>query len=43
VSLERYQPFMACLAGRHDPAGLTDRAQIEARIASFHAQREGRS
>lgn len=42
-SLERYQPFMACLAGRHDPVGLTDRAQIEARIASFHAQREGRS
>lgn len=41
-SLERYQPFMACLAGRHDPVGLTDRAQIEARIASFHAQREGR-
>ena len=34
-SLERYQPFIACLAGRHDPVGLTDREQIEARIAQF--------
>jgi uncharacterized Ntn-hydrolase superfamily protein len=42
VSLERYQPFMACLAGRHDPVGLTDRARIEERVARFHAQREGR-
>jgi uncharacterized Ntn-hydrolase superfamily protein len=37
VSLERFQPFVACLAGRHDAAGLTDREQIEARIAAFHA------
>ncbi len=37
VSLQRYQPFMACLAGRHDPVGLTDRAEIEARIDAFHA------
>jgi uncharacterized Ntn-hydrolase superfamily protein len=37
VSLQRYQPFMACLAGRHDPVGLTDRAEIEARIEAFHA------
>ena len=36
-SLERYQSFMACLAGRHDPVGLTDRDAIEARIALFHA------
>ena len=36
-SLERYQPFIACLAGRHDPVGLTDRAEIDARIAAFHA------
>lgn len=36
-SLERYQPFMACLAGRHDAVGLTDRAEIEARIERFHA------
>jgi uncharacterized Ntn-hydrolase superfamily protein len=39
-SLERYQPFMACLPGRHDPVGVTDRAQIEARIEQFHRQRE---
>ena len=37
VSLQRSQPFMACLAGRHDPVGLTDRDQIEARIARFQA------
>jgi uncharacterized Ntn-hydrolase superfamily protein len=36
-SLERYQPFIACLAGRHDGIGLTDRAEIETRIARFHA------
>jgi uncharacterized Ntn-hydrolase superfamily protein len=36
-SLERYQPFMACLAGRHDGVGLTDRAEIEARIERFRA------
>ncbi|MDE2604768.1 MAG: DUF1028 domain-containing protein [Burkholderiales bacterium] len=41
VSLERYQPFMACLAGRHDPAGITDRAVIEERIARFHRERAG--
>jgi uncharacterized Ntn-hydrolase superfamily protein len=39
-SLERFQPFMACLPGRHDPVGLTDRAQIEARVERFHAERE---
>lgn len=42
-SLERYQPFMACLAGRHDPAGITDRAVIEERIAQFHRERGGRA
>jgi uncharacterized Ntn-hydrolase superfamily protein len=41
VSLERYQPFMACLAGRHDPAGITDRAVIEERVARFHRERAG--
>ena len=41
-SLERYQPFMACLPGRHDATGLTDRNEIEARIARFHAQRSAR-
>ena len=40
-SLERYQPFLACLPGRGNPTGLTDRAQIEARIADFHARRGG--
>lgn len=38
-SLERYQPFMACLAGRHDPVGLTDRGEIEARIEQFTRER----
>lgn len=38
VSLQRFQPFTACLAGRHDPVGLTDRAAIEARILAFHAE-----
>lgn len=38
-SLERFQPFIACLPGRHNPTGLTDRAEIEASIERFHAQR----
>jgi uncharacterized Ntn-hydrolase superfamily protein len=38
VSLERFQPFVGCLAGRNDPVGLTDRAAIEAAIESFHAR-----
>ncbi len=38
-SLERFQPFLACLPGRLDAVGLTDRAQIEARIERFHAAR----
>ena len=42
TSLERYQPFTACLAGRHDPVGLIDRAEIEARIGRFHADRQER-
>ncbi len=41
VSLERFQPFVSCLAGRHDPAGVIDRAQIDARIAQFQAERLG--
>jgi len=36
-SLERYQPFVACLPSRARPAGMTDRAQIEAEIERFHA------
>ena len=39
VSLERFQAFVSCLAGRHSPAGLTDRAEIDARIARFLAER----
>jgi uncharacterized Ntn-hydrolase superfamily protein len=42
-SLERYQPFIACLAGRQDGIGLTDRAEIEARIARFHAAQQERA
>jgi uncharacterized Ntn-hydrolase superfamily protein len=36
-SLERYQPFVACLPSRARPAGITDRAQIESEIQRFHA------
>ena len=36
-SLERYQPFVACLPSRARPAGVTDRSQIEAEIERFHA------
>jgi uncharacterized Ntn-hydrolase superfamily protein len=39
VSLQRFQPFIACLPGRHDPVGELDRARIEARVAQFHAAR----
>lgn len=39
VSLERYQPFVTCLPGRGQPAGVTDRGEIEARISRFQAAR----
>ncbi|MDO8419466.1 MAG: DUF1028 domain-containing protein, partial [Rubrivivax sp.] len=39
VSLQRFQPFVACLAGRHDPVGELDRSRIEAAIERFHAVR----
>src|SRR6185369_17219899 len=39
VSLQRYQPFVACLPGRHDPVGELDRACIEARVEAFRAAR----
>ncbi len=42
-SLERYQPFSACLPSRARPAGITDRTQIEAEIARFQAQRQGKT
>ncbi len=38
-SLERFQAFVGCLAGRRDPVGLTDRADIDARVAAFAAGR----
>ena len=41
VSLERFQPFIACLAGRHDPAGELDRAASRPRIERFHARAGG--
>jgi uncharacterized Ntn-hydrolase superfamily protein len=40
VSLERFQPFMSCLPSRAQPAGITDRAVIEAEIARFQAARK---
>ncbi|MEO8925442.1 MAG: DUF1028 domain-containing protein, partial [Caldimonas sp.] len=42
ISLERFQPFVGCLAGRSDGVGLTDRSEIEARIDRFHAARAAR-
>jgi uncharacterized Ntn-hydrolase superfamily protein len=38
VSLERFQPFIACLPGRRDPVGELDRTRIEARIEAFQRQ-----
>jgi uncharacterized Ntn-hydrolase superfamily protein len=38
---ERYQPFMACLPGRHDRVGLVDREEIEARIGQWTQGRGG--
>jgi uncharacterized Ntn-hydrolase superfamily protein len=38
-SLERYQPFMACLPSRARPAGVTDRSAIERAIEKFHRER----
>lgn len=40
-SLERYQPFTACLPTARRPAGLTDRGLIEAEVQKFHAQLGG--
>lgn len=41
-SLERYQPFIACLPTRARPAGITDRTLIEAEIERFTAARSGK-
>ena len=39
TSLERFQPFLACVPSRAQPAGVTDRNVIEERIAKFKAAR----
>ena len=39
-SLERFQPFVACLPSRAHPAGITDRAVIESEIERFQANRK---
>ena len=38
-SLERFQPFVSCLPRRANPAGITDRAVIEAEVERFQAAR----
>jgi uncharacterized Ntn-hydrolase superfamily protein len=38
-SLERFQPFLSCLPRRDAPAGITDRAIIEAEVERFQAAR----
>ena len=38
-SLERFQPFAACLPTRESPAGELDRTRIEAAIEAFNAAR----
>jgi uncharacterized Ntn-hydrolase superfamily protein len=42
-SLERFQPFVACLAGRRDPVGLIDRAAIEEAVLRFQAAQAARA
>jgi uncharacterized Ntn-hydrolase superfamily protein len=42
-SLERFQPFVACLATRENPAGETDLARIDERIAAFQTSRAARA
>lgn len=37
ISLERFQPFVACLATRDDPGGIIDGAEIELRVEAFQA------
>jgi uncharacterized Ntn-hydrolase superfamily protein len=38
-SLERYQPFVACLPSRANPAGVLERGAIEAAILRFNVER----
>jgi len=39
TSLDRFQPFLACVPSKAQPAGITDRAVIEERIAAFQMTR----
>jgi uncharacterized Ntn-hydrolase superfamily protein len=39
TSLERFQPFLACLPSAARPAGITDRTLIEAEVERFQATR----
>jgi uncharacterized Ntn-hydrolase superfamily protein len=41
-SLERFQPFSACLPSKARPAGITDRAAIEAEVARFQTKIRGK-
>lgn len=41
ASLERFQPFLACLPSVARPAGITDRTVIEAEVERFQARRRG--
>ncbi len=43
VSLERFQPFVSCMASRERPAGIIDRSVIEAEIARFQAARKDKA
>lgn len=38
-SRERFQPFVACLPSRARPAGIVDRAEIEAAVVRFQSER----
>ena len=40
-SLERFQPFVACLPSRANPVGIVDRALIEREVERFQAKRHG--
>jgi uncharacterized Ntn-hydrolase superfamily protein len=42
ASLERFQPFLGCLPSKARPAGITDRAIIDAEVARFQSERAGR-
>ena len=39
TSLDRFQPFLACVPSKARPAGITDRAAIEELLAKFQATR----